>query len=278
MFFPWLGQNREPVKKGVSRANISWKQIATEFRIRVCRDFFQKTIGIGKEAVETALKGKNDNGEFVGVDGRGRASSSNKTGITEIEAVRSHIESFPKIESHYCRASTNRHYLDSQLNIKKMYKLYIEKCEKNEEGFENVKKVHFQIYRKLFCDNFNISFFKPKKDKCTTCEGFKNVQTTTGMENENEDNIMRQQDYQAHLQRKTEMRTLKTEAKKRATKDNTFHFATFDLQAILQLPCADASPMYYKRKIILYNLTFYNGNTNLPYKVIVNDIAVEAFD
>ena len=48
------------------------------------------------------------------------------------------------------------------------------------------------------------------------------------------------ENYQAHLLRKTEMRTLKSEAKKRSMLDNTFHIVTFDLQAILQSPCADS--------------------------------------
>ena len=68
------------------------------------------------------------------------------------------------------------------------------------------------------------------------------------------------ENYQAHLLRKTEIRALKSEAKKRSMLDNKFHFFTFDLQAILQLQCADSSPMYYKHKIVVNNLTFYNGS------------------
>ena len=57
------------------------------------------------------------------------------------------------------------------------------------------------------------------------------------------------------------MRKLKYEAKRKAGEDTTFHFATFDLQSILQLPSSDASPLYYMRKLIVHNLTFYDGVT-----------------
>ena len=60
-----------------------------------------------------------------------------------MEAIIRHIESFPKVKSHYC----NKCYLDPLLNIKKMNELFTEKCEIREMGFENVKPVHFQVYR-----------------------------------------------------------------------------------------------------------------------------------
>ena len=65
-------------------------------RVSVCRDFFQKTLGIGKAAVETAIKRKSENGEFVGSDGRGRASSANRTGNEEMEAIKRHMSHFQK--------------------------------------------------------------------------------------------------------------------------------------------------------------------------------------
>ena len=79
-----------------------------------------KTLVIGKADIATAIALKNKNGEFAGSDGRGRASSTNRTGNEEMKAIKRHIESFPKVESHYCRSSTNRCYLDPLLNIKKM--------------------------------------------------------------------------------------------------------------------------------------------------------------
>lgn len=34
--------------------------------------------------------------------------------------------------------------------------------------------------------------------------------------------------------------------------------ATFDLQSVLQIPCSQVSPLYYSRKLNMFNLTFYS--------------------
>ena len=67
-------------------------------------------------------------------------------------------------------------------------------------------------------------------------------------------------EHEAHLKGKEEMQILKDEAKERSSVDPKFHFATFDLQSILQLPCADSSPVYYRSKIVVYNFTIHGNN------------------
>ena len=64
------------------------------------------------------------------------------------------------------------------------------------------------------------------------------------------------EDYQARLRRKTEMR--KSEAKKRSMLTNPI--LSLLTYKPFYIPCADSSPMYYKCKIVVYNLTFYNGS------------------
>jgi len=38
--------------------------------------------------------------------------------------MKQHIQSYPTMDSHYCRASSSRKYLDSRLTIKKMYEQF----------------------------------------------------------------------------------------------------------------------------------------------------------
>ena len=45
----------------------------------------------------------------------------------EKEAIRDHIQSFPRMESHYCRECTERKYLEEGLSISLMYRMYQEK-------------------------------------------------------------------------------------------------------------------------------------------------------
>ena len=60
--------------------------------------------------------------------GRERQKSANRTDDAHRQAVRDHIQSFPTVESHYCRKKSQRLYLDSKLTIQRMYELYVEKC------------------------------------------------------------------------------------------------------------------------------------------------------
>lgn len=68
------------------------------------------------------------------------------------------------MESHYTRKDTKRQYLESTLSITKMYQLYIGKCQEN-----NRQPVSKFKYKSIFGENYNLSFFVPKKDQCLVC-------------------------------------------------------------------------------------------------------------
>jgi hypothetical protein len=52
-----------------------------------------------------------------------------KEKLTERKAfIRHHVESFPAGESKYCRAETQKTYLENELNLAKISFLYSEKC------------------------------------------------------------------------------------------------------------------------------------------------------
>ena len=48
---------------------------------------------------------------FSKTDGRGKDTPYNKTPNEMLDGVRSHIESFPKVESYYCHKSFHRQHL-----------------------------------------------------------------------------------------------------------------------------------------------------------------------
>ena len=65
----------------------------------MCRSSFVYTLNIGKTTVNNTMK-KKDMEFFVAQDERGIILLSNKTLPGQLEEVRRHIESFPRIESH----------------------------------------------------------------------------------------------------------------------------------------------------------------------------------
>lgn len=214
--------------------------------VRVCKNFFLKTLAISHGPVDKALAGLNDvSGIFNSSDMRGRKEPGNKTAPELIAQVKSHIESFPTMGSHHCRKSTKRKYLDSTLSISKMYDLYLEKCRNN----GNEKHVSQITYRRIFCQNYNLSFFQPKKDQCLICENFE--------KNKNDPHkaATLKAEYEAHIRRRDEANMAKAADKSHAGEVGHFVSATFDLQSVLQIPCSEVSQMYYSRKLCAYNLT-----------------------
>ena len=138
-------------------------------RVSVCKKFFLNTLDIGKKTVTFAMQNK-QHGTFVGKDKRGVNTPKNKTPETNLDYIRTHTESFPTVSSHYTRKHTARKYLSSNLTIKIMYHLYMEKCKK-----DNKKPAGFSVYRSTFCKEYNLGFHKPKKDQCSLCTIYENT-------------------------------------------------------------------------------------------------------
>lgn len=86
-------------------------------RQRVCVKFFCLTLSISYPVVDLAMKNRNDEGMYTGIDGRTGRTPPNKTSIEDITEIKKHINSFPKMQSHYCRRDSKKLYLSSELNL-----------------------------------------------------------------------------------------------------------------------------------------------------------------
>ncbi|KAK6178325.1 hypothetical protein SNE40_013124 [Patella caerulea] len=138
-------------------------------KIRVCKVFYLSTLDISQRRISYYFENKNDTASSTPMCGDQRGSKTkDRINQENKDFVREHIQSFPKVESHYCRQSTAKEYLESDLSITKMYRLYLERCEQDSK--ESVKE---HIYRQIFNTEFNLSFFSPKKDRCDKCEEFR---------------------------------------------------------------------------------------------------------
>uniref|UniRef100_A0A6P7FZ14 Uncharacterized protein LOC114334216 n=1 Tax=Diabrotica virgifera virgifera TaxID=50390 RepID=A0A6P7FZ14_DIAVI len=84
-------------------------------------------------------------------------------------AAKAFIEDIPKIESHYIRANSKRHYIDGSKTISDIHRDYVQHCKNNNVGF-----VNYIMFYRIFTQDFYISFFIPKKDTCELCEAYKN--------------------------------------------------------------------------------------------------------
>ena len=89
-------------------------------RVSVCRKFFLETLDISQDIVFGAFE-KLDEYGAISLDQRGHHLSLDRKRIPQEaeEYIRKHICSFPNVPSHYCRSTTKRNYLYSELNITK---------------------------------------------------------------------------------------------------------------------------------------------------------------
>jgi len=242
------------VRKGQQKRSFSQKFNLPkgEQIVRVCRDFFSKTLDLKRKTIDYSTQ-QTQHGIFAGQDKRGKHTPTNKTDEEKINFVKEHINSFPKMESHYTRKASKKQYLPHDLNIKKMWILYCEKCKGL--GHTPVKE---NVYRKVFCEHFNLSFFKPKKDQCSLCTLYERRKSGGNL------STAFIEQYKQHQLDKTQAREEKSLDKHRAQTDQSIYVATFDLQAVLTTPCSLVSELYYSRKLCCYNLTIYSlGDKNV---------------
>ncbi|MES9881020.1 MAG: hypothetical protein ABW185_09085 [Sedimenticola sp.] len=152
-------KERIRTKAATSRKVYTYKYYVTKGsqKVRVCKEYYLHTLDISSKRIFKCYE-KADKDKFG--DNRGK---HRKKFIPEEarQVIKDHIASFPRIPSHYCRATTKREYLEADLSVNKMYNLYIERCE--ERHIVPLKK---HIYRYIFNTEYNIGFHVPKKDRC----------------------------------------------------------------------------------------------------------------
>ncbi|XP_044760403.1 uncharacterized protein LOC123317857 [Coccinella septempunctata] len=207
------------------------------------------TLNVTDAFMRSALKKRSSIG-IQEKDKRGKHTPANKLTDNMDALIREHILSFPSVESHYCRASSTKKYLDSCLNVSIMYRMYKDMC-----STKKLKPVSSEKYRQIF-NEYNLGFFKPKKDQCKKC--LARNQMTENEKNANQD------EFNKHLERKNAARKARDEDKMVAKGDSKILAFNFDLQAVLTTPKGSAGQIFYLRKLAVYNLTVYNlGNQNV---------------
>lgn len=160
--------------------------------ISVCKKAFCSIFGVGKTAVDRIVK-KLQNNIPSPSDNRGKHHNRpNKLPADIHFQINTHINSFPKRQSHYIRLdNSNTRYLSPDLSVAKLYRLFLQKYEPDfwtvySEDRETVTmkpRVKYPYFAKYFASNFNISFAYPRSDTYQTCDQLlKSIQNETDAE------------------------------------------------------------------------------------------------
>ncbi|KAL5237055.1 hypothetical protein ACI65C_004465 [Semiaphis heraclei] len=153
-------------------------------KLGVCKQMFLSTLGIKENTLRYWLEYKNQYGsqapryyvrEEVGIEDEEIYSLVNETNkhITgnsrrAIKHKNNYLNTFfdklPKLPSHYCRKSSRKLYLQTEIkSITQLYNIYFSECKTDNEK---------PLCRKAFDNIFfqkNLSIFSPKKDQCDKC-------------------------------------------------------------------------------------------------------------
>ncbi|XP_049693296.2 uncharacterized protein LOC126053898 [Helicoverpa armigera] len=215
--------------------------------VRVCKTFLINTLGISPRTIRTVIDAKKLNDGIIPEDRRGKHDKHCKLDNEVIKAVRDHIESIPKVESHYLRANTTRLFIDGGLTIAELHRNY-----KEVQAQNNKPAVNYDAYQRIFNHDFNIGFFRPKKDLCDQCVAYENAPA--------QEKEKLYASYKVHQEEKSLSRIEKDrDMKECQDPQSTNIVCTYDLQAVLPCPLGNSSAFFYKSRLNCYNFTISNA-------------------
>lgn len=96
----------------------------------VCKTFFKNTLDINDRPIRTVIEKMSENG-VVEDDKRGKHGKQTKVPDDVIQGIKNHIESIPRIESHYLRKQTSREYIEGGKSLADLFRDYKKKCEQD---------------------------------------------------------------------------------------------------------------------------------------------------
>ncbi|CAH1099616.1 unnamed protein product [Psylliodes chrysocephalus] len=240
-------KDKKNLKNGVSRRDVTFLYYLKKngIRVRVCKKMFNNTLNIGEWSTHSWVLQKPNRNSNTDVDSdlvpaqpqviqrKSDRFSSKKDNLKDF------FHSLPKLESHYCRASSQRLYLEPIWQSKlALYGEYVRFCQ-NKQVLEPLST---KVFYEQFYEN-KLSLYRPRKDQCDICVSHKSGNMT-------------EDDYLRHINRKDRARQ-----EKDFDKENATHIFTVDMQSVLLCPMLKASSIYYKKKLVVHNYTIYNLKT-----------------
>ncbi|XP_045455137.1 uncharacterized protein LOC123666182 [Melitaea cinxia] len=225
------------------KPNCSFSFLKNGQSIKICKRFLVNTLDISERTLRTVIEALQSSSSMAPVDNRGKHKNRKTTDPEILLSIENHINSIPRIESHYLRANTSREFIDGGLTIAEMHRNYVEqRVQLNKEA------ASYDTYAYVFNTKFNISFFVPKKDQCDLCMSFQNAV------GEEKDKLL--PEYNSHQKEKQLSREEKSKDIKICKEpDSNTLVAIYDLQAVMPVPLGESSAFFYKSKLNCLNFT-----------------------
>ena len=212
-------------------------------RYKVCRQLVASTLATPERTLLSWLARKPAHGPQntkAAKSGKGRPVVGE-----DKEFLDQYLDGLPTIPSHYCRNQPcyqERRFLEPDTTIAGLHRSY--KAAAVEGGFRPVQITKFRSV----LETKNFSVFKPKKDRCGTCNGRELFNISA-------------EEVEEHRIAAKAAQTEKDRDEDAAKNDRTKSVWTMDLQAVMLCPRTSMQEAYYRKKLQVHNLTFFNRAT-----------------
>ncbi|CAH1969846.1 unnamed protein product [Acanthoscelides obtectus] len=210
-------------------------------QVKVCQQFFIATLGITQRIIRNAILGKIQ----AITDGRGKHNPRHSITASQKMFLEQFIKGLPAVPSHYCRGSTKKLYLPSDIKtFTNLYEMY---------SHQNTDKMSISSFKRIIKKEYNIGIHVPKKDKCIKCERYRHLPS-------NLKNGKEELDFLRHIEKKESAKKYFLE-KQKDNHDSANLIASFDLQKVLTTPHGKSMLIGFSRKCACYNFTIYESVT-----------------
>lgn len=259
-------KNKESVLQPI--APLKHKDFSYKYKLKdsdgiehqVCKHFFLKCLQISSARVYRAIHSAIKNPSAI--DKRGKQTPANKTPETDKQYLNKFIKKFPAYESHYGRRKSSKKYLASNLNIIRMYREYVLKCE-----FSNRTPLTEHMFRTIFNTEHNLEFKRPATDVCITCKEFE-IKLANPNVTFNDKCILENLQLIHWNAVEKKLQGFHKYIEEAKNSNEAVQVFTMDLQKTLETPLLNVSVAYYKRSLWTYNFCIYNESEKKGFMYI----------
>ena len=216
---------------------------------RVCLKFFCQVLGVTKNVVVVVME-KARSGSL-----KDRRTGNNKLSDEKTNEIENHINSFPRYFSHYKRETTSAQYLDPELSLALMYKLFEDNWI---EKYPEMKAPSKSSYEKIF-HIMGLKIKPLKTDTCKTCDKF--THQIASASNTSELEIERK----IHWDQAAALRDQMKHDFDTGKSNDLVQGICYDLEKVFTLPRASSNVFYYTRNLNVYNLGIHDGRSDKGY-------------
>lgn len=250
---------RRYTEEAVSRRQCSFKYYfptGNTHRIQVCQKVLCQIYKITPRRLQKLQEKLKFDKPLADLRGK-HSNRPNRINDSVKNAIRVHIEKLPKQESHYSRHRSEKLCLSPDLNIKKLFNLFV----KENPNIDCTLRAYTDVFR----GEFNIRFGLPRSDSCGYCDRL--YMQLVACNNDDDRKKLQNESMKHHMSADAAYKTLKADTEKAKINKDYIVICT-DLQQVLYCPTVSHSAVFYQRQFSTYNQAVHNVGSNKVFMFV----------